>query len=305
MPHRGPPGPDPDSGSQGSVFVGATRDDAGMVAVGGVREGRCRSSRPGSGPCWTGTSTRRWRRCGPTGAPRISGAEIQFAGRDVFTGSMPGAVKGADLRRDPRVAFHSQSEDADESDPESWPGDAKFPGRAVLVTDPDEHAAFWAAYGGPEPPGGPDASDLFRIERVRGRAGDDRAAAHGDRVLARGRRLPAPRPDLSAPSDRGARASRSVRPVRAIAGQSVRASSSTGAVRADRQGRIFRRRHPEPLGQRDRVERRPHLDVVVEVDEDVPGLPRRGGASTCRRWASAAAQVRIRAAQVERGGRSR
>ena len=99
-----------------------------------------------------------------TGAPRISGAEIHFAGGDVFIGSMPGAVKGADLRRDPRVAIHSQSEDADESDPESWPGDAKFSGRAILVTEPEEHAAFWAAYGGPEPPGGPDSSDLFRID---------------------------------------------------------------------------------------------------------------------------------------------
>jgi hypothetical protein len=98
------------------------------------------------------------------GAPRISGAELQFAGGDVFTGSMPDAVKGRDLRRDPRVAFHSQSEDADESDPESWPGDAKFAGTAVLVTDPAELAAFWSAYGGQEPPGGADASDLFRLE---------------------------------------------------------------------------------------------------------------------------------------------
>jgi Pyridoxamine 5'-phosphate oxidase len=98
-----------------------------------------------------------------TGAPRISGAEIQFAGGDVFTGSMPGAVKGADLRRDPRVAFHSQSEDADENDPESWVGDVKFSGRAALVTDPAELSAFWAAYAGPEPPD-VDSSDLFRID---------------------------------------------------------------------------------------------------------------------------------------------
>ncbi|HST65385.1 MAG TPA: hypothetical protein VLM05_09375, partial [Mycobacteriales bacterium] len=95
---------------------------------------------------------------------RISGVEIQFAGDDVFTGSMPAAVKGRDLRRDPRLAVHSQSEDADESDPESWPGDVKFAGRAALVTDPAELSAFWAAYGGAEPPGGADASDLFRIE---------------------------------------------------------------------------------------------------------------------------------------------
>jgi hypothetical protein len=97
------------------------------------------------------------------GAPRISGAEIHFAGDDVFTGSMPGAVKGRDLRRDPRVAFHSQSEDADENDPDSWPGDAKFAGRAVLLTDPAEIAAFWAAYPGAAPPDAA-SSDLFRID---------------------------------------------------------------------------------------------------------------------------------------------
>jgi pyridoxamine 5'-phosphate oxidase-like protein len=98
------------------------------------------------------------------GSPRISGAEIQFAGGDVFTGSMPAAVKGRDLRRDPRVAFHSQSEDADESDPESWPGDAKFAGRAVLVSDPAELSAFWVAYGRPDPAADGDTSDLFRID---------------------------------------------------------------------------------------------------------------------------------------------
>lgn len=98
------------------------------------------------------------------GSPRISGAEIQFAGDDVFTGSMPDAVKGRDLRRDPRVAFHSQSEDADESDPESWPGDAKFAGRAALVSDPAELSAFWVAYGSPDPAPEGDTSDLFRID---------------------------------------------------------------------------------------------------------------------------------------------
>jgi hypothetical protein len=97
------------------------------------------------------------------GAPRISGAELHFAGPDVFTGSMPDAVKGRDLRRDPRVAFHSASEDADESDPGSWVGDAKFAGRAVLVTDPAAVAAFWTAYSGAAP-AEPDSSDLFRID---------------------------------------------------------------------------------------------------------------------------------------------
>jgi hypothetical protein len=97
------------------------------------------------------------------GAPRISGTELHFAGDDLYTGSMPGALKGADLRRDPRVAVHSQSEDADDADPGSWPGDAKLAGRAVLVTSAEEKAAFWAAYGGPEPPDR-DGSDLFRLD---------------------------------------------------------------------------------------------------------------------------------------------
>jgi hypothetical protein len=97
------------------------------------------------------------------GAPRISGAEVHFVGPDVFTGSMPRALKGLDLRRDPRVAFHSASEDADEQDPGSWVGDAKFAGRAVLVSDPAEIAAFWADYTGTVPPE-PDSSDLFRID---------------------------------------------------------------------------------------------------------------------------------------------
>ena len=97
------------------------------------------------------------------GSPRISGAEIRFAGDDVFTGSMPDAVKGRDLRRDPRVAFHSASEDADDDSPEAWAGDAKFAGRAVLLTDGAQIAAFWAAYTG-DPPPDADSSDLFRID---------------------------------------------------------------------------------------------------------------------------------------------
>ena len=97
------------------------------------------------------------------GGPRISGTEVHFAGDDLYTGSMPGSVKGADLRRDPRLAIHSQSEDPDEADPDSWPGDAKLAGRAVLVDSAAEKAAFWSAYSGPEPPD-QDASDLFRLE---------------------------------------------------------------------------------------------------------------------------------------------
>jgi len=97
------------------------------------------------------------------GSPRISGTEATFAGGDLWIGSMPSAVKARDLQRDPRVALHSASVEADEADPGSWPGDAKVAGRAVEVTDPDERAAFWAAQAGPRPPE-VDESHLFRIE---------------------------------------------------------------------------------------------------------------------------------------------
>lgn len=79
------------------------------------------------------------------GSPRISGIEAQFKDGEVWVGSMPGAVKALDLRRDPRMALHSGSEDADEANPGAWSGDAKLAGRAVEVTDPQMLESF----GGP------------------------------------------------------------------------------------------------------------------------------------------------------------
>ncbi len=70
------------------------------------------------------------------GSPRISGTEVDFRDGDMWLGSMPGAVKALDLRRDPRVALHSGSDDPDESDPTAWPGDAKVAGRAIEVAGP-------------------------------------------------------------------------------------------------------------------------------------------------------------------------
>ncbi|MHA6780336.1 pyridoxamine 5'-phosphate oxidase family protein [Pseudonocardia saturnea] len=81
------------------------------------------------------------------GSPRISGIEVQFAGGDLTFGSMPGARKGADLRRDPRFALHSASVDPPE-DQASWVGDAKVAGRAELVGPLD----------------GPAPGDLFRAD---------------------------------------------------------------------------------------------------------------------------------------------
>ncbi|MBO3749739.1 pyridoxamine 5'-phosphate oxidase family protein [Streptosporangiaceae bacterium NEAU-GS5] len=87
------------------------------------------------------------------GSPRISGTELEFRDGEVWLGSMGGALKARDLRRDPRVAVHSGSDDPDDADPGSWSGDVKFAGRALEVEDPasKEHL-----------PG--EGSHLFRVD---------------------------------------------------------------------------------------------------------------------------------------------
>ncbi|MCT9933093.1 pyridoxamine 5'-phosphate oxidase family protein [Planotetraspora sp. A-T 1434] len=90
------------------------------------------------------------------GSPRISGTEVEFKDGEAWVGSMLGAVKALDLRRDPRLALHSGSDDPDEANPGAWSGDAKLAGRAVEVADPEVHAR----YGGP--PG--QEFHLFRID---------------------------------------------------------------------------------------------------------------------------------------------
>ena len=92
------------------------------------------------------------------GSPRISGIEATFADGELWLGMMPGSRKALDLRRDPRLALHSASEDPPEDDPAGWPGDAKLAGRAVEVSDP---ALKERLAGGS---GQPDDSHLFRVE---------------------------------------------------------------------------------------------------------------------------------------------
>jgi hypothetical protein len=66
------------------------------------------------------------------GSPRISGIETQFENGELIFGSMPGARKGADLRRDPRFALHSATVDPVEGAEAQWPGEAKIAGLAIL-----------------------------------------------------------------------------------------------------------------------------------------------------------------------------
>ena len=65
------------------------------------------------------------------GSPRISGIDCEFADGDLRFGSMSGARKGADLRRDPRFALHGPTFHPEEGKESEWPGEAKIAGRAV------------------------------------------------------------------------------------------------------------------------------------------------------------------------------
>jgi Pyridoxamine 5'-phosphate oxidase len=91
------------------------------------------------------------------GSPRISGVEATFKDGELWLGMMPQSRKALDLRRDPRMALHSPSEDPGE-DPARWRGDAKLAGRAVEVTDP----ATLEAFRSPDQP--PGQFHLFRVE---------------------------------------------------------------------------------------------------------------------------------------------
>jgi hypothetical protein len=81
------------------------------------------------------------------GGPRISGIEATFADGELTFGSMAGARKGADLRRDPRFALHSATVDPVEGSEADWPGEVKISGRAIHagpVTDGPEGDLFRA-----------------------------------------------------------------------------------------------------------------------------------------------------------------
>jgi len=72
------------------------------------------------------------------GSPRISGIEAEFADVELRFGSMAGARKGADLRRDPRFALHGPTFHPQEGHEADWPGEAKIAGRAVPAGPVDE-----------------------------------------------------------------------------------------------------------------------------------------------------------------------
>jgi Pyridoxamine 5'-phosphate oxidase len=64
------------------------------------------------------------------GSPRVSGTETNLRDGELWIGSMWDALKARDLRRDPRFALHSGSDD-----PPGWEGDAKLAGVAEEIAD--------------------------------------------------------------------------------------------------------------------------------------------------------------------------
>jgi hypothetical protein len=101
------------------------------------------------------------------GAPRLSGADPYFHDGQLCIWSMPRARKGADLRRDPRVAVHSipwDSRKLRDGAADVGQADAKVSGTAVLASDVGELSAFreWLkSERGFEPP---EDWDLFIID---------------------------------------------------------------------------------------------------------------------------------------------
>jgi hypothetical protein len=90
------------------------------------------------------------------GSPRISGTEAEVVDGELLWGGMWKSVKALDLRRDPRFALHSGS-----NDPPDWSGDAKVSGRAEEVEDDERKRALVRAQGN-EGDGSPGEFHLFR-----------------------------------------------------------------------------------------------------------------------------------------------
>ncbi len=88
------------------------------------------------------------------GSPRLSGIELTIHAGEVWIGSMPGSFKMVDLRRDPRLAIHSGSDD-----PPAFQGDARLTGIALFEEDEAVKADFLVAAGG----GPPGPFELIRL----------------------------------------------------------------------------------------------------------------------------------------------
>ena len=90
------------------------------------------------------------------GSPRVSGIEARFLDGELWLAGMPRSAKFDDLRRDPRMALHSGSDE-----PDAFRADAKVSGRAIAVTDEAGRAVYAERA---EVPGELSGFELFRID---------------------------------------------------------------------------------------------------------------------------------------------
>ena len=81
------------------------------------------------------------------GSPRVSGIECEFSDGELRFGSMTGARKGADLKRDARFALHGPTFHPEEGNEREWPGEAKIAGRALRAGAPATDEATEAPDG--------------------------------------------------------------------------------------------------------------------------------------------------------------
>ncbi len=101
------------------------------------------------------------------GSPRITGTELKTCDGQLWLAGMLGARRFDDLRRDPRYALHSGSDD-----PEVWRsspdvvGDAKVAGTAHEVTDPAVVADVAAALSADAPPEEQVTAGSFELFRL-------------------------------------------------------------------------------------------------------------------------------------------
>jgi len=81
------------------------------------------------------------------GAPRISASETEFSSDgEITVGMMSGSTKLLDVRRDPRVAFHSPTLEPRKDDPGSGLGDAKMSGSLIEIRPPVDTPYDGAAF---------------------------------------------------------------------------------------------------------------------------------------------------------------
>lgn len=100
------------------------------------------------------------------GSPRLSGIDPFVHDGELWLGSMPGARKGADLRRDPRVALHAipwESRRPKDGVDDPGAADAKVTGRAILA-DAERTAAVMAWFADERGMDEPMEGDLFTID---------------------------------------------------------------------------------------------------------------------------------------------